>query len=169
MHYTHSIISRKLRRIARLLRYADFAAAKLGIEKAITDIEKYSGILNSFEKILNEQQMKSLSNIWTSTKTITNNMLFLTLFKQFKELYPKAMQVLKQANTMRSVNDMKTVFQEQMKPLEDILEIMKKIKSHFDDPNVKVPFDRRDRQIQSGYLEYQNFVYHVNQAIDATE
>jgi len=169
MNYTRSIIARKLRRIARLLRYADFASAHLGIEKAITELEKYGEILDSVEEAINEKQMSSFSNFLTSAKTFANNKLFFTLFKQFKELYPKAMQVLEHAKTMRSMNDMKFAIHNQRKPLEEILEVMKKIKSHFDDPNVKVPFDKTNRQIKSGQLEYQNFVYDVNQAIDATE
>ena len=61
---------------------------------------------------------------------------------------------------------MKRIIHYQREPLDKILELMKKVKSTFDNPNVNVPYDSKDRRIKSGQLEYQNFAYHVNQALD---
>lgn len=167
MHYTRSTIARKLRRIARLLRYADFARARIGLEDAIHELKDYSGILNSFEKALNEKAMSSFSNFLTSSRTLATNNFFFTSFKQFKELYPKALQVLKQAQNTSSLKDMKDTIHYNREPLDKILALMVKIKSTFDNPDVTVPFDSRERRIKSAQLGYQNFVDGINHVLDA--
>ena len=184
MHYTRSIIARKLRRIARLLRYADFASAHLGIEKAINDIKHYNGTLDSLEKALNgkskiqktiDNTSFKLYNIMTLTRHPSvpspskMDSLFQNLFNQFRKLYPDAIKVLEEALNTHSIKDMKITINNQRDLLNNVLSIMAKIKSYFDHPDVKVPFDSIDRQINSSYLNYQNFFDNLNYVLKHPE
>lgn len=137
MHYTRSMIARKLRRIARLLRYADalnaLSDAKNFTGQSITALDSYGKYLDQIAQLTAEdstQAFRQFSNFFTMADTYSNSLLD-DAQNTFKQLYHPIADALKKAKDADTTENLQRAIYSQTDNINKLFKLFDNVKNEL--------------------------------------
>ena len=173
MHYTRSMIARKLRRIARLLRYADalnaLSDAKNFTDNAITALDSYRDYLGQVSKLTADdstQTFRQISNFFTMADTFSNNVLDEAI-KTFERLYQPIVDALKKAKNADNLETLKRTIYSQTDNINALFKSFDAVKRELVKTKNRSSRNSMEyRTISDGTIGWQNhFIYDIYKAL----